>query len=58
MRRTNRRSELQVLSDCEVLVKSILLRNVTDVALEPVEVFVERPIIQEDLSLHRLKLAA
>src|SRR5450631_4844329 len=58
MRRANRRGELQVLSNRKMLVESILLRDVTDVALEQIEVFVERPIVQEDLSLRRLKLAA
>ena len=58
MRRANRGGELQILSDRKMLIESIFLRNVTDVALEQVQVSVERAVVQKHLSLRRLKLAA
>ena len=39
MRRADRGGELQVLADREVLIERVFLRDVTDVALEQVEVF-------------------
>ena len=38
MRRANRGGELQVLADGEMLIERVLLRDVTDVALELVEI--------------------
>src|SRR3954470_21502968 len=58
MRRADRGGELEVLADGEVLVERVFLRDVTDVALEQIEIFVERPIVEEDLPLRRLELAA
>ncbi len=58
MRRANGRRELQVLADGEVLVERVLLRDVADVALKHIEVFVKRAVVQEHLALRRLKLAA
>ena len=58
VRRANGGGELQVLADREVLVERVFLRDVTDVALEQIEIFVERAIVQQHLSLRRLKLAA
>ena len=50
MRRANRGRELQVLADGQVLVERVFLRDVTDVALEVVEVVVERLIVQQNLA--------
>ena len=58
MRRANRGGELQVFADRQVLVERVVLRNVTDVALEVVEVLVERLIVQQNLAAGRLDLAA
>src|SRR6059058_2873020 len=58
MRRANRRGELEVLADGEMLVERVFLRDVTDVALEEVEIFVERPVVQKHLALAGLKLPA
>ena len=58
MRRADGGGKLQVFTDREMLVEGIFLRDVTDVALELVEVVVERAVIQEDLALGGLKLAA
>ena len=58
MRGADRRRELEVLADGEMLVERVFLRNVTDVALELVEIFVERAVVHQDLSPARLKLPA
>ncbi len=41
-----------------MLVEGVLLRDVTDVTLERVEILVERLAVQEDLALGRLELSA
>src|SRR4029077_9129171 len=53
----NRRRKLQVLADCEMFVERVLLRHVTDVALECVEARVERLSIENDLAAGALKLS-
>src|SRR5216110_3242911 len=58
VRGADRRRELEVLADGEMLVERVFLRDVTDVALELIEVFVERAIVQQHLPLARLKLAS
>src|SRR5947207_11360337 len=58
MRGSNRSRELEVLADGEMLVERVFLRDVTDVALELIEIFVERTVVQQHLALRRLKLAA
>ena len=58
MRRANRGCEMQVLADRQLLVECVLLRDVTDVALERVEVFVKRLAVQQDFAATRLKLSA
>src|SRR5437868_9946049 len=50
--------ELEVLADREMLVEGVFLRDITDVALELIEIFVERAVVQQDLALRRLKLPA
>ena len=45
MRRTNRSRKLQILADGQMLVERVLLRNVTDVFLELVEVGIKRAAI-------------
>ena len=58
MRRADGGGELEVFLDRQVLVESVVLRDVTDVALERVEVFVERLAVEQDLAAGRLQLAA
>src|SRR5450755_356806 len=58
MRRTNCGRELQILADGQVLIERILLRDVTNVALEVVEVVVERLITEKDFAVARLQLTA
>ena len=58
VRGAHRGGKLQILADGQIFVERILLRDVTDVAFEVVEVFVERVIVQQNLSASRLNLAA
>src|ERR1043166_3744357 len=58
MRGADRGRELEVLADGEMLVERVFRRDVTDVALELVEIFVERPVVQQHLALARLELPA
>jgi hypothetical protein len=57
MRCTDRRRELQILTNGEVLVESVLLRHVADVLLQNVEVSVKGLSIEQDFAARRLKLA-
>ena len=57
VRRANRRRKLQVLADGEMLVESVLLRHVTDVVLEHVEVRIKRLSVEENLAAGGLELA-
>src|SRR4029079_13733107 len=54
---TDRRRELQILTDGEVLVERVLLRHVTDVLLQNVEVSVEGLSVEQDFAARRLELA-
>ena len=56
MRRANRGGELQILADGEVLIERVLLRNVTDVALELIEIRIKRLAVEQDLAAGRLQL--
>src|SRR5262245_11511708 len=57
MRRTDRCRELQILTDGEVLVERILLRHVTDVLLQDIELSVKRLPVEQDFAAGRLELA-
>jgi hypothetical protein len=57
VRRANRRRELEVLADREMLVKRVLLRHVTDVVLERIEIPIKRLPVQNDLARGGLKLS-
>ena len=58
MRRTNRGGELQVLADGQMLIERVLLRNVTDVALQLIEIRIKRLAVEQNLAAGRLDLAA
>src|SRR5512132_692719 len=57
MRCTDRRRELQILTNGEVLVESVLLRHVADVLLQNVEVSVEGLSVEQDFAARRLELS-
>src|SRR6267378_5589426 len=57
MRCTDRRRELQILTNGEVLVESVLLRHVADVLLQNVEVSVKGLSVKQDFAARRLELA-
>src|SRR2546430_11091888 len=57
MRCTDRRRELQILTNGEVLVEGVLLRHVADVLLQNVEVSVEGLPVEQDFAARRLELA-
>ncbi len=57
MWRSNRGRELQVFLDSQMLVESVFLRDVTDVALQPFEIWIKRLAIEENLAIGRLKLS-
>src|SRR4029450_5804264 len=57
MRCTDRRRELQILTNGEVLVERVLLRHVADVLLQNVEVSVEGLSVEQDFAARRLELA-
>src|SRR4051794_37132474 len=48
--------EFQVFANRQVLVESILLGHITDVAFEVVEIVVERALIQQNMAAARLQL--
>src|SRR6202011_100369 len=56
-RRTNGGCELQVLTNRQVLVKRVLLRDVTDVTLQTIEIRVKRLAVQKNLPAGRLQLS-
>src|SRR5205814_10105062 len=58
MRRANRRRKQQVFADGEMFVECVLLRHVTDVVLQSVEILIERLSVQEDLATGGLQLAS
>src|SRR4051794_23710647 len=57
MRRANRSRELQIFADGQVLVESVLLRDVTDIAPELLKIRVKRLVIEQDLAVGRLQLS-
>ena len=57
MRCTDRRRELQILTNGEVLVERVLLRHVADVLLQNVEVSVKGLSVEQDFAARRLELA-
>ena len=50
VRGANRGGELQILPDRQVFIEGVVLRDVTDVALERVEVVVKRLAVEQDLA--------
>src|SRR6266849_2581278 len=58
MRRANRGSELQVLTNREMLIEGVLLRDVADVAFELIEIGIERLAIEQDLTTGWFELTA
>src|SRR6478672_1531723 len=57
VRCTDRRRELQILTNGEVLVERVLLRHVADVLLQNVEVSVEGLSVEQDFAARWLELA-
>src|SRR5262249_42790167 len=57
MRRTNRGSELQIFTNSQLFVEGVFLRDVTNVFLELVEIWIKRAAIQINLAAGRRKLA-
>src|SRR5215475_9278507 len=57
MRRTDRCRELQILTNGKVFVERVLLRHVTDVLFQNVELPVEGLSVEQDFAACRLKLA-
>src|SRR6266496_373369 len=57
MRRANRRGKQQVFADGEMFVERVLLRHITDVVLQSVEILIERLSVKQDLPAGGLKLA-
>ena len=55
MRRANRGGELQVLADRQMLIERVLLRDVTDVALELIEIGIKRLAVEQNLAAGRLR---
>src|SRR4029077_15489395 len=57
MRRANRCRKQQVFADGEMFVERVLLRHITDIVFQSVEILVERLSVEEDLATGGLKLA-
>src|SRR5438477_6604269 len=57
MRRANRGRELQILADGQVFIERVLLRNVTDVTLELIEIRIKLQVIEQDLTTSRFQLS-
>ena len=57
VRGTNGGGEFQIFVDGQVFIEGVVLRDVADVALELVEVRVERLAVEQDLAAGRLELA-
>src|SRR4029077_14361067 len=57
MRRANRRRKQQVFADGEMLVERVLLRHITDIVFQRVEILIEQLSVEEDLAAGGLKLA-
>ena len=58
VRGADRGGELEIFPDRQVLIESVVLRDVTDVALERVEVVVKRLAVEQNLAAGRLQLPA
>ena len=54
MRRANRGRELQIFADRQMLIESVFLRDVTDVALQLIEIRIKGLVIEQDLAARRL----
>src|SRR5207237_1711617 len=57
MGRANRGRELQILADGQVFIERVLLRNVTDVTLELIEIRIKLLVIEQELTASRLQLS-
>src|SRR5437899_11501753 len=57
MRRANRGRELQILADGQVFIERVLLRNVTDVTLELIEIRIKLLVIEQEVTASRLQLS-
>ena len=57
MGRANRGCELQIFADGQVFIERVLLRNVTDVTLELIEIRIKLLVIEQDLTAGRLQLS-
>src|SRR5205085_6723168 len=57
MGRANRGRELQIFADGQVFIELVLLRNVTDVTLELIEIRIKLLVIEQDLTARRLQLS-
>src|SRR5437879_8896780 len=57
MRRANRGRELQIFADGQMFIERILLRDVTDVTLELIEIRIKLLVIEQDLAAARLQLS-
>src|SRR5207248_10418743 len=57
MGRGNRGRELQIFADGQVFIERVLLRNVTDVTLELIEIRIKLLVIEQDLTARRLQLS-
>src|SRR5437660_9690245 len=57
MRRANRGRELQILADGQVFIECVLLRDVTDVTLELIEIRIKLLVIEQELTVSRLQLS-
>lgn len=50
MRGANRRCELQIFADSQMLIEGIVLRNVTEVAFQLIEIGIKRLAIEQNLT--------
>ena len=50
MRGANRRRELQIFADSQMLIEGIVLRNVTEIALQLIEIGIKRLAIEQNLT--------
>src|SRR5262245_7324960 len=57
MRCTDRCRELQILTNGAVFIERVLLRHVTDVLLQDVEISIKRLSVEQNFAARRLKLA-
>src|SRR5437867_12496985 len=57
MGRANRGRELQIFADGQVFIERVLLRDVTDVTPELIEIWIKRLVIEQDLTAAWLQLS-